>query len=102
MGKRLRAVRDTEQRLERAARNVLTKEALGHIARAGKEAVAAANASLDGFLIPPRTRQHLLQAQRELLMAVRSFVDSALQEMGEKPPKARARPGLKKIRVKRR
>jgi len=79
---------------------VITRETLGHIARAGREAAAAASATLDGFVMPSRTRQHLLQAQRELLLAVRSFVDSALEEMGEKPPKARRKPALRKIRVK--
>ena len=47
-------------------------------------------------LVPEPTRQHIRAANRELLLALRSFVDQAVEMMG---PEGRADGGPRRVRV---
>lgn len=69
-----------------------------HLQRAGSEMLAAVNKSIEDMTLPENAKSHLLAAEREILLAMRGFIDAAIKELDriEKKPK---KDELKKIKI---
>lgn len=69
-----------------------------HFVNAGMEVVQAANVAVKQLDVPPETKMRIHRAEREVLLAARSFIDAILTEVEKEIPQ---RSELKKIEVKR-
>lgn len=94
------AAKEMAEHIERLAANVLTKDTTEHFAKAVTEIVRAVNSTVEGMKVPDETKRHLIRAEREMILAMRDFLDAVLEEItriesGSKEPKE-----LKKIDIK--
>ena len=83
----LEAAKRLERHLEEIAKNVVTKETMTHFINAGTEALQAANAAVKQMNVPEETKTRIHRAEKEMLLAVRSLIDAAIQRTEEKPKK---------------
>lgn len=94
------AARRLERHLEEIADKVLTKDTMDHVMKAGSEAVQAANVALKNMKLPEESKARIHKAEREVLLAVRSFIDAILVEIDKEIPRE-SRKELKRIEIKR-
>ena len=89
---------------ERMSEAMFSKEARGHLVRAGTEMVLAIDSMLPRDIIPPEVREHYLAAKREAILLMRAILDAQLgmvEDLG-KPVEKRedeVEPGLRKIEL---
>ncbi|MCU0860180.1 MAG: hypothetical protein MUE55_06315 [Thermoplasmata archaeon] len=69
-----------------------------HFVNAGMEVVQAANVAAKQLDVPPETKMRIHRAEREVLLAARSFIDAILTEVEKEIPQ---KSELKRIEVKR-
>jgi hypothetical protein len=93
------AAKRLERHLEGIVAEVTTKETMTHFVRAGIEVVQAANAALKQLDVPDETKVRIHRAEKEVLLATKSFIDAILEEIDKEMPKEKA--GLKKVEIKR-
>jgi len=94
-------VKDLADHVERLAANVITGDATQHLSRAGNELVSAINKTVEDMSIPEDAKKHLLTAEKETIMAMKSVLDAVIKEIEriEKPGKKPVEK-LKKIKIK--
>ncbi len=93
------AAKRLERHLEEIVGEVTTKETMTHFVNAGMEVVQAGNAALKQMDVPQETRDRIHRAEKEVLLAARSFIDSVLAELEKDIPQKQAE--LKKVEIKR-
>ncbi|MEM2839643.1 MAG: hypothetical protein QXE18_06100 [Thermoplasmata archaeon] len=93
------AVREFAEHIERLATNVLTGDAPVHLQRAGSEMLAAVNKSIEDMTLPEETKKHLLAAEKEMLLAMKGFIDAAVKEIDRIEKKPKKKDELKKIKI---
>jgi len=76
-----------------------SKETMTHFVNAGMEVVQAANSAMNQLDIPEETRVRIHRAEKEVLLAAKSFIDVVLEEIEKEIPSERAE--LKKVPIKR-
>ncbi|HIH01792.1 TPA: hypothetical protein HA259_06950 [Thermoplasmata archaeon] len=76
-----------------------SKETMTHFVNAGMEVVQAANVAMSQLEIPEETRVRIHRAEREVLLATRSFIDVILAEVDKEIPGGKSE--LKKVQIKR-
>jgi len=92
------AAKRLERHLEEIATKVTTKETMTHFVNAGMDVVQAANAAVKQLDVPEETKRRIHSAEREVLLAARSFIDAILVEVEKETPE---RTELKRIEVRR-
>ena len=92
--------KELAEHMERLAMNVLTGDAAEHLQKAGKEMLGAVNKSIEDVSIPDETKKHLLTAEKEMILAMRGFLDAALKEIDRVEQAPRKKTELKKIDIK--
>ena len=92
--------KDLAEHMEHLAANVMTGDAAEHLQKAGKEMLGAVNKSVEDMSIPEETKKHLLSAEREMILAMRGFLDAALREIDRVEKAPRKKEELKKIEIK--
>lgn len=97
--KGVEAARRLERHLEEIAKEVTTKDTMTHFVNAGMEVVQAANSALKQMEVPDETKLRIHRAEKEVLLAARSFIDAVLSEIEKEMPKGK--PELKKVEIKR-
>jgi hypothetical protein len=97
--KGVEAAKRLERHLEEIVTEVTTKETMTHFVNAGMEVVQAANAALKQMEVPEETRVRIHKAEKEVLLAAKSFIDAVLVELDKETPGKKA--GLKKVEIKR-
>lgn len=93
------AAKRLERHLEEIVSEVTTKETMTHFVNAGMEVVQAANVALKHMEVPEETRLRIHRAEKEVLLAAKSFIDAVLVELDKEIPKKGAE--LKKVDIKR-
>jgi hypothetical protein len=93
------AAKRLERHLEEIVTEVTTKETMTHFVNAGMEVVQAANVALKQMEVPQETRIRIHKAEKEVLLAAKSFIDAVLVELDKEMPKKAAE--LKKVEIKR-
>lgn len=93
------AVREFAEHIERLAANVLTGDAPVHLQKAGKEMLTALNRSIQDMSLPEETKKHLLAAEKEMLLAMKGFIDAAISEIDRMEKKPKKKDELKKISI---
>jgi len=93
--------RELAEHVERLAANVITGGTADHLSKAGNELLSAVNKTMEDMSIPEETKKHLLNAERETLLAIKGVLDAVIKEIDriEKPGKKPAEK-LKKIKIK--
>ncbi|MEW5748350.1 MAG: hypothetical protein AB1793_06160 [Candidatus Thermoplasmatota archaeon] len=76
-----------------------TKETMTHFVNAGMDVVQAANSALRQMEVPEETKVRIHRAEKEVLLAARSFIDAVLAELEKEMPQKRAE--LKRVEIKR-
>lgn len=92
------AAKRLERHLEEITTKVTTKETMTHFVNAGMEVVQAANVAVKQLDVPPETKLRIHRAEKEVLLAARSFIDAILTEVEKEIPE---KSELKKVEVKR-
>ena len=95
----MEAAKRLERHLEEIATKVATKDTMAHFVNAGMEVVQAVNSAMAQLDVPPETKVRLHRAEREVLLAARSFIDAVLTEVESEIPDKKTE--LKKVEVKR-
>ena len=95
----MEAARDLERHLEEIATKVASREMMTHFVSAGMEVIQAANAAVGQLEIPEETKVRIHRAEREVLIATRSFIDAILNEVDKEIPGKKE--DLKKVPIKR-
>ena len=102
-GRRVEKGVETAKRLERhieeIATKVTTKETMTHFVNAGMEVVQAANSAMKHLDVPEETKVRIHRAEKEVLLAARSFIDAILAEVDKEMPKKKSE--LKRVEIKR-
>ena len=93
------AAKRLERHLEEIATKMSSKETMTHFVNAGMEVVQAANSAMSQLEIPEETRVRIHRAEREVLLATRSFIDVILAEVDKEIPGDKSE--LKKVQIKR-
>jgi len=93
------AAKRFERHLEQIATEVTSKETMTHFVNAGMEVVQAANAAMKQIDVPPETKLRIHKAEKEILLAARSFIDAVLTEVDKEMPKKQSE--IKRIEIKR-
>lgn len=70
-----------------------------HFVNAGMEIVQAANVALNQLDVPEETKVRVHRAEREVLLAAKSFIDAILTEVEKEIPGGSSE--LKKVPIKR-
>jgi len=89
------------EHVERLTANVITGGTADHLSKAGNEMLTAINKTMEDMSIPEETKKHLLNAEKEALLAVKTVIDAVIKEIdnfdggGKKPTEK-----LKKIKIK--
>lgn len=78
---------------------MLTGDAPIHLQRAGREMLAAVNKSMEDMTLPAETKSHLLAAEKEMLLAMKGFIDAAIKELERIEKKPKKKDELKKIKI---
>lgn len=94
--------RKMAEHIERLAANVMTGGTAEHLSEAGSELMKAIDKTMEDMSIPEETKKHLMKAEKETLLAVKSFLDVAIREIERVESGGKKRPGekLKKIDIK--
>ncbi len=92
------AAKRLERHLEEIATKVTTKETMTHFVNAGMEVVQAANVAMKHLDVPDETKRRIHRAEKEVLLAARSFIDAILTEVEKEIPEKNE---LKRIQIKR-
>jgi folate-dependent phosphoribosylglycinamide formyltransferase PurN len=92
------AAKRLERHLEEIATKVTTKETMTHFVNAGMEVVTAANVAVKHLDVPDETKMRIHRAEREVLLAARSFIDAIITEVDKEIPEKNE---LKRVEVKR-
>jgi len=93
--------KELAEHVERLTANVITGGTAEHLSTAGKEMITAINRTMEDMSIPEETKKHLLTAEKETVLAMKSILDAVLKEIdslssgGKKPGEK-----LKKIKIK--
>lgn len=95
----MEAARKLERHLEEIATKVASRETMTHFVNAGMEVVQAANSAMNQLDIPEETRIRIHRAEREVLLATKSFIDVVLAEVEKEIPDSKGE--LKKVPIKR-
>jgi len=98
-GKRERGAEEArrlERHLEEIASKVTGRETMTHFVNAGMEVIQAANVALEHMDVPDETKLRIHRAEREDLLATRSFIDAILLEVEKEIPK---KTELKKVEI---
>lgn len=93
------AAKRLERHLEEIVSEVTTKETMTHFVNAGMEVVQAANSALKQMEVPEETKVRIHRAEKEVLLAAKSFIDAVLVEIEKEMPEKKA--DLKKVEIKR-
>lgn len=93
------AAKRLERHIEELVAEVTTKETMTHFVNAGMEVVQAANVALSQMEVPEETRARIKKAEKEVLLAAKSFIDAVLMELEKEAPKKKTE--LKKVEIKR-
>lgn len=93
------AAKRLERHLEEIVSEVTTKETMTHFVNAGMDVVQAANSALKQMEVPEETKVRIHRAEKEVLLAARSFIDAVLTELEKEMPQKKAE--LKKVEIKR-
>ncbi|MBU1159394.1 MAG: hypothetical protein KKE24_08665 [Candidatus Thermoplasmatota archaeon] len=88
-----------ERHIEEIATKVTTKETMTHFVNAGMEIVQAANSAMKQMDVPEETKVRIHRAEKEVLLAARSFIDAILVEVDKEMPKKKSE--FKKVEIKR-
>ncbi|MCJ7562838.1 MAG: hypothetical protein MUO84_07515 [Thermoplasmata archaeon] len=88
-----------ERHIEEIATKVTTKETMTHFVNAGMEIVQAANSAMTHLDVPEETKVRIHRAEKEVLLAARSFIDAILVEVDKEMPKKKSE--FKKVEIKR-
>jgi len=70
-----------------------------HFVNAGMEIVQAANSAMKQMDVPEETKVRIHRAEKEVLLAARSFIDAILVEVDKEMPKKKSE--FKKVEIKR-
>ncbi len=97
--KGVEAAKRLERHIEEIATKVTTKETMTHFVNAGMEVVQAANSAMKHLDVPEETKIRIHRAEKEVLLAARSFIDAILVEVDKEMPKQKSE--LKKVEIKR-
>lgn len=99
MKKGAEAAKELAEHVERIATNLLTRETVDHLTKAMNEILKAANSTIEEIEIPKETKDHLIRAEKETVLAMRDFLDAVLQEL-ERIEKRKQKPeALKEIEI---
>lgn len=93
------AAKRLERHVEEIVAEVTTKETMTHFVNAGMEVVQAANAALKHMEVPQETKVRIHKAEKEVLLAAKSFIDAVLAELEKEMPEKRGK--LEKVEIKR-
>jgi hypothetical protein len=93
------AAKKLERHLEEITTKMASKETMTHFVNAGMEVVQAANSAMNQLDIPEETRVRIHRAEREVLLAAKSFIDVVLKEIEKEIPAGKTE--LKKVPIKR-
>ncbi len=93
------AARRLERHLEEVTAKMVSRDTMTHFVNAGMEIVQAANVALNQLDVPEETKVRVHRAEREVLLATRSFIDAILAEVEKEIPEKG--PELKKVPIKR-
>lgn len=61
--------------------------------------LAAVNKSIEDMTLPEETKKHLLAAEKEMLLAMKGFIDAAVKEIDRIEKKPKKKDELKKIKI---
>lgn len=75
---RLRKMR-VRREAEKLSSMVFTKETRDHLVRAGTEMILAIDSMLPRDLVPPDVKEHYLAAKRETILLVKALLDAQLE-----------------------
>ena len=92
------AAKRLERHVEEIAQNVATKDTMTHFVNAGMEVVQAANAAVTQMDVPQETKIRIHRAEREVLLAAKSFIEVVLAEVEKEIPKQSE---IKKVEIRR-
>ncbi len=93
------AARRLERHVEEIVAEVTTKETMTHFVNAGMEVVQAANVALKKMEVPDETKVRIHRAEKEVLLAAKSFIEAVLAELEKETPQKKAK--LEKVEIKR-
>ena len=93
--------KELAEHVERLAGNIITGGTADHLSKAGGEMLTLINKTMEDMSIPEDTKKHLLTAEKEALLAMKSVLDAVIKEIdgingGSKMPAEK----LKKIKIK--
>lgn len=97
--KGVEAAKRLERHVEEIVAEVTTKETMTHFVNAGMEVVQAANMALSKIEVPHETKVRIHKAEKEVLLAAKSFIDAVLTELEKEMPEKRGK--LEKVEIKR-
>lgn len=97
--KGVEAAKRLERHVEEIVDEVTTKETMTHFVNAGMEVVQAANVALSKIEVPEETKVRVHKAEKEVLLAARSFIDAVLAELDKEMPEKKGK--LQKVEIKR-
>jgi len=92
------AAKRLERHVEEIAKKVATKDTMTHFVNAGMEVVQAANAAVKQMDVPMETKVRIHRAEREVLLAAKSFIEVVLAEVEKEIPKQSE---FKKVEIRR-
>jgi len=99
MKKGAEVAKELAEHVEHLATNLLTRETIDHLTKAMTEILKAANSTIEEIEIPKETKNHLIRAEKETVLALRDFLDAVLQEL-ERIEKRKQKPeALKEIEI---
>jgi len=93
------AAKRLERHVEEIVAEVTTKETMTHFVNAGMQVVQAANAAMKKIEVPEETKVRIHKAEKEVLLAAKSFIDAVLAELDKEMPERRGK--LEKVEIKR-
>ena len=92
------AAKRLERHVEEIAQKVATKDTMTHFVNACMEVVQAANAAVKQMDVPLETKVRIHRAEREVLLAAKSFIEVVLAEVEKEIPKQSE---IKKVEIRR-
>jgi len=92
------AAKRLERHVEEIAQKVATRDTMTHFVSAGMEVMQAANAAVKQMDVPLETKVRIHRAEREVLLAAKSFIEVVLAEVEKEIPKQSE---FKKVEIKR-
>ena len=93
------AAKRLERHIEEIATKMANRDTMTHFVSAGMEVVQAANTALKQLDVPEETKVRIHRAEREVLLATKTFIDAILAEVDKEIPERKE--DLKKVPIKR-